>query len=100
GIDRNLAYYQLGLIYKEKFKEYQLAANRFEQLLKNKPEEKLVLPTKYNLFKVYEIIDPSKAKMYKDQILNEYPDSRYAQIIQNPLLIVSDNESPDLVYNR
>jgi tetratricopeptide (TPR) repeat protein len=100
GIDRNLAYYQLGLIYKEKFKEYQLAANRFEQLLKNKPEEKLVLPTKYNLFKIYEIIDPSKAKMYKEQILNEYPDSRYAQIIQNPQLSVSDNESPDLVYNR
>ena len=100
GIDRNLAYYQLGLIYKEKFKEYQLAANRFEQLLKNKPEEKLVLPTKYNLFKIYEIIDPSKAKVFKEQILNEYPDSRYAQIIQNPQLSVSDNESPELVYNR
>ena len=100
GIDRNLAYYQLGLIYKEKFKEYQLATNRFEQLLKNTPEEKLVLPTLYNLFKIFEIIDPSKAKMYKEQILNEYPDSRYAQIIQNPLLSLSDNESPDLVYNR
>ena len=100
GIDRNLAYYQLGLIYKEKFKEYQLAANRFEQLLKNKPEKKLVLPTIYNLFKIYEIIDPSKAKFFKEQIINEYPESRYAQIIQNPQLSVFDNESPDLVYNR
>ena len=35
--------------YKEKFKEYELAASRLEQLLKNKPEERLVLPAVYNL---------------------------------------------------
>lgn len=96
--ERNFAYYQLGVIYKEKFKEYELAASRLEQLLKNNPEERLILPAKYNLFKIYEIINPTKAVVYKNQIIAEYPDSRYAQIVQNPSIELTDNESPDKVY--
>jgi hypothetical protein len=38
GMERNKAYYQLGVIYKEKFKEYELAT-KLEQLLQNSPEE-------------------------------------------------------------
>lgn len=98
--DRNFAYYQLGLIYKEKFKEYQLAANRLETLLQNNPEERLVLPAKYNLYKIYEIIDPSKALVYKNDIISNYPDSRYAQIVQNPSAQTSDEGNPDAVYKR
>ena len=82
--NRNFAYYQLGVIYKEKFKEYQLAANKLEKLLTNKPEERLVLPSMYNLFKIYEIINPAKAAAMKSQIISEYPSSRYAQILSNP----------------
>jgi hypothetical protein len=37
--ERNFAYYQLGIIYKEKFKENDLAIAKLEQLLNNKPEE-------------------------------------------------------------
>ena len=96
--DRNFAYYQLGVIYKEKFKEYELAASRLEQLLKNTPEERLILPAKYNLFKIYEIINPAKAVSYKSQIITEYPDSRYAQIVQNPTVALTDNANPDTVY--
>lgn len=81
--ERNFAYYQLGLIYKEKFKEYQLAANKLEQLLKNNPEERLVLPSMYHLFKIYEIIDKDKALAMKSQIISKYPDSRYAQILNS-----------------
>ena len=51
--ERDFAYYQLGLIYKEKFKEYGLAANRLEKLLTYNPEERLVLPSKYNLYLQY-----------------------------------------------
>jgi hypothetical protein len=96
--DRNYAYYQLGVIYKEKFKEYKLAASKLEKLLANDPEERLVLPAKYNLFKIYEITNPSKAELYKSQIITEYPDSRYAQIVQNPSVALTDNENPETVY--
>jgi tetratricopeptide (TPR) repeat protein len=97
--DRNFAYYQLGIIYKEKFKENELAATRFEQLLKNNPEERLVLPAKYNLYKIYQIIAPAKAEQLKQQIIAEYPNSRYAEIIKNPSIEITDEANPELVYN-
>jgi tetratricopeptide (TPR) repeat protein len=96
---RNFAYYQLGLIYKEKFKENELAAARLEQLLKNNPEERLVLPAKYNLYKIYQLIAPAKAELMKAQILSEYPNSRYAEIIRNPSVEVTDDTHPELAYN-
>lgn len=96
--ERNFAYYQLGSIYKEKFKEYQLAADKLERLLQNNPEERLVLPSKYNLYKIYEIIDPAKAEKYKQMILTEYPDSRYAEIIKNPTSKDAINQTPEVAY--
>ena len=97
--DRNFAYYQLGLIYKEKFKEYELAASRLEQLLKNKPEERLVLPAMYNLYKIYQQISSIKAADMKQQILAKYPDSRYTQILNNPEVEVTDSDNPEIVFN-
>jgi tetratricopeptide (TPR) repeat protein len=96
--ERNFAYYQLGTIYKEKFKEYQRAADKLEKLLVNNPEERLVLPAKYNLYKIYQIIDPAKAEKYKQQVLTQYPDSRYAEIIKNPSSDAVANGTPDEVY--
>ena len=99
--ERNFAYYQLGVIYKEKFKEYELASTKLEQLLKNNPEEKLILPTLYNLYKIYQITDVAKAETIKNKISSQFPDSRYAQIINNTNSnVASDNESPEKVYNK
>lgn len=83
GIERNFAYYQLGLIYKEKFKEYNLASAKLEELLRNNPEEKLILPAMYNLYKIYQITNPAKAESVKFDISTKYPNSRYAQILNN-----------------
>lgn len=80
---RNFAYYQLGTIYKEKLKEFKLASTKFEQLLQQNPEEKLVLPAMYNLYKIYQVTDISKAEEMKNRISVQYPDSRYAQIINS-----------------
>ena len=99
--DRDFAYYQLGLIYKEKFKEYDLAANRLETLLDNKPEERLVLPAKYNLYKIYgQIENEALATQYKNDILSNHSDSRYAEILRNPnAQLASDESSPEFKYN-
>jgi tetratricopeptide (TPR) repeat protein len=99
--ERNFAYYQLGVIYKEKFKENQLAINKFEQLLKNKPEERLVLPAMYNLYKLYQLSDIVKAEAMKAQIIAQYPDSRYAQILKNPSAALEESsDSPNVVYEN
>lgn len=98
GKERNFAYYQLGLIYKEKFKEYKLASDKLEQLLKNNPEEKLVLPSMYNLYKIYQITDPEKAAKIKSDITTNYPTSRYAQILNNTN--ADDIASPEKEYQK
>ena len=99
--ERNAAYYQLGVIYKEKFKEYELATNKLEELLQNNPEEKLILPTMYNLFKVYQITNSVKAEMMKGKINAQFPNSRYAQIINNTNTDEAALEgSPASVYKK
>jgi tetratricopeptide (TPR) repeat protein len=81
--ERNLTYYKLGVIYKEKFKEYNLASTKLEQLLTYNPEEKLILPIKYNLYKIYQITNNVKAEALKNEITTKYPNSRYANIVNN-----------------
>jgi tetratricopeptide (TPR) repeat protein len=101
AIDRNFAYYQLGIIYKEKFKEYKLASAKLEKLLLQNPEEKLVLPTLYNLYKIYQITDATKAEEIKNRISSQYPDSRYAQIINNKNPnTVTESETTEAEYNK
>jgi len=98
--ERDFAYYQLGLIYKEKFKEYDLAANRLEKLLTYNPEERLILPSKYNLYKIYQQMErPGLADQYKNDIINNHPDSRYAEILLNPnAMLATDESSPEFKY--
>ncbi|MEP5338967.1 MAG: tetratricopeptide repeat protein [Algibacter sp.] len=98
--DRNYAYYQLGLIYKEKFKEYELAKDKFQNLLKSNPEERLILPSKYNLYKIYELLgENDEASIAKEDIIKGYPESRYATILTNPELAnLKDENSPTSLY--
>ncbi|MBT8262798.1 MAG: hypothetical protein KJO05_08250 [Bacteroidia bacterium] len=98
--ERNFAYYQLGLIYKVKFKEYGLAANRLEKLLTYNPEDRLILPSKYNLYKIYQQLErPALADKYKNDIINNHPESRYAEILLNPdAMLATDESSPEFKY--
>ncbi len=99
--ERNFANYQLGLIYKEKFNENLLAAGKLETVLKSNPEERLILPSKYNLYKIYEEEgSPLMAEM-KDNIVKNHGDSRYAEILLNPQAVLADNDdSPDTRYGE
>ncbi|GAA4309951.1 hypothetical protein GCM10023115_34970 [Pontixanthobacter gangjinensis] len=97
---RNLAYFQLGVIYNENYQEYELAAERLEFLMENEPEERLILPAKYNLYKIYGAQGRlALQEQMKNDILQNYPDSRYAAFIRNPGSVPIDQNSPELVYN-
>ena len=71
--EENFANYQLGLIYKEKFKENLLAAGKLEDVLKSDPEERLILPSKYNLYKIYEESGSPLAESMKQNIITNHP---------------------------
>ena len=97
--ERNLANYQLGLIYKEKFKENLLAAGKLEKVLNSDPEERLILPSKYNLYKIYEESGSPLMAQMKNNIITNHPDSRYAEILLNPQAVLEgDTDSPDAKY--
>ncbi len=100
--DRNFAYYQLGVIYKEKFQEYELAIDKFENLLQNNPEKRLIIPSKYNLYKIYLTQgNVTKSNALKQDIINNHGESRYAKILQNPDdALESDKNSPEAMYNK
>jgi len=99
---RTFSNYQLGVIYKEKFLEYDLASNKFNKVLDSNPEERLVVPSKYNLFKIYTVQGKDdKATAIKEEILSKHSDSRYAQILRNPNEeLKNDKDSPAFRYNK
>ncbi len=99
--DLNFASYQLGLIYREKFNENGLAAERLEFVIGNKPEERLLLPAKYNLYKIYSDLGmTARAQSLKNDILVAYPDSRYAAILSNPESLLRDENNPTAIYEQ
>ena len=98
---RNFAYYQLGLIYKQKFKEYSLAGKRLEKLLSFKPGDRLALPAQYQLYKIYDELGSNKKERVKQDIIANYPDSRYAEILKNPNASLTFAEgSPKVIYEK
>ncbi|MFV8837268.1 type IX secretion system periplasmic lipoprotein PorW/SprE [Salinimicrobium soli] len=99
--ERNFANYQLGLIYREKFKENGLAAEKLESVLANDPEERLVIPSMYNLYKTYiELGELAKAQSLKNDIIFRFPDSRYAAILQDPKSLLQDENNPTALYEE
>ena len=101
---RSITYYQLGLIYKEQFKDYELAAYTLETLLEIFPEDKLVLGTNYHLFRIYETMgDQEKADYYSGVVVRRFPDSVFAQMILNPDEVTSgskNNTTPEGRYRE
>lgn len=82
--ERNNALYNIGLIYKEKFKDTSVAIEKLERLKQINESEELILPTHYHLYQLYkETKQDTKASKTKDFILNKYPNSKFASIIQN-----------------
>ncbi|MDW5289023.1 tetratricopeptide repeat protein [Formosa sp. PL04] len=100
--ERNYSYFQLGVIYKEKFSDYELSKNKLQELLNSNPEERLIVPAKYNLYKDYELLGQTgEAVIIKRDIITNHPDSRYAGLLKNPdQAVAEDLNSPEIVYKK
>lgn len=93
------AYLQLGMIYKESFKNFALAQDRLEHLLRLNPPGETAAPALYHLYKIDEKVLPQKAKQYYNRIVTNHPDSPYAKILTNPEEFgQSDLQTPENVY--
>ncbi len=90
--ERNNAYFKLGIIYKEQFKELDLAKEKLEKLLTFNPDLSLLIPAKYHLYKIYEGENNEKTASLKNDIITNYPSSKYAKFILNPNEVLKDEE--------
>ena len=82
---RNEALYQLGLIYKEQFKNEDLAIKNLELLKVSNTNVNLNLPINYHLYQLYTNNgDTVNADAAKNYIFQNHPDSKYATIIKSP----------------
>lgn len=99
--ERDNAYFRLGLIYREKFGEDDLAKQRLSNLLELTSEESLLAPSNYYLYQIH--LDQGnsiEAERYKQAILRDYPESRYAASINNPGQVLAMENSANEVYRH
>jgi hypothetical protein len=82
--DRNNALFELGLIYKEQFKNIPKAINNLERVLAANPVEELILPINYHLYQIYADEGNPKRDKHKNVVLTDYADTPFAKIILNP----------------
>jgi len=79
------AYYSLGMIYREQLDDKKRAVDAFETLLKRYPKNKFTLSSYYQLYRLnLSMGNKERADYYRNLIIREYPDSEYANILQNP----------------
>lgn len=88
------AYYNCGLIYKEKLDDFENAVEAFEILADRFETSDFHLLACYQLYRAYlakeqegysnPFCGTCNSKYWGDQVLNLYPDSEYAMLIRNP----------------
>jgi hypothetical protein len=79
------AFYLLGTTYKEDLNNNKKSIAAFEELNNRYKTHKYLLNTYYQLYRTFELEkNAERSEYYKNKILNEYPNSEFAQLIKNP----------------
>ncbi|NEQ49873.1 MAG: tetratricopeptide repeat protein [Leptolyngbya sp. SIO3F4] len=98
------AYYKLAIIYKEQLDDVNKAIETLETLNKRYPGHKHLDGAYYRLYRMYtDLGEYSQADVYKERILNEFPDSDYAKLVVDPEYFAKQNqldEKAEIFYKR
>ncbi|WP_346862427.1 tetratricopeptide repeat protein [uncultured Draconibacterium sp.] len=79
------ALYNAGKIFKSEFEDYPRSNEQFEDLNKRYPENMYLLSAYFDLYDSYELLgDKEKSDYYRNLIISLYPQSKFAQYLQNP----------------
>jgi tetratricopeptide (TPR) repeat protein len=79
------AFYNKGLIFRDRFQDHHHSAESFETLISRFPEFDNRLYVYYFLYNLHRSNgNPSRAENYKNRILADYPDSDFARILGDP----------------
>jgi len=93
------SYFQLGMIYKESFKNLKTANTKLSLLLSKNPPKDIEAPTLYHLFKINQKLDSSLSNVYKERILNDFKGTAFEKILNSPdILKIAKGEGPQTIY--
>ena len=83
----------IGYIYYDNLEDYNNSIDAYTELNERYPGNEHELSSWYYLYKMYnEKQDREKAEYYKNLILNKYPDSNQAKIINDPEYFIKEQE--------
>ena len=84
------ALYNMGLVYMEELKDEKEAVSSYEEVLKRYPGNQFALLSAYNLYEYYNRnANTERKNYYKNYIINNFPDSPRAKILQDPEYVQS-----------
>ncbi len=86
------ALYRSGRIYNEELLERDLAIGQFEKVLTYRVEDKHIVLSAFELYRLYDGVNPNKRSFYADYILENFPQSDYAKFIKDPDFFVKKRE--------
>jgi tetratricopeptide (TPR) repeat protein len=76
---------KLGVLYRERLQSNEKAIEILERLNERYPSNTFELDSWYQLYLAYtDENQPAKAKIYADKIIEKYPNTAYALVLQNP----------------
>lgn len=94
------AYYDAGVIYKDQLNEEKLAQKQFEAVLAKKVDDPHNLLSAYQLYKIFEGKDVNNANIQRNYILDNYPNSDYANYLRDPDYFVKKKEREALAESE
>lgn len=78
------AYFNLGDIYRNGLDREEKGAESYQSLVDKYPNSEYKLDALFALYSIYQPKDISKAQVYKDQIIREFPESLITKILIDP----------------
>lgn len=84
GLASQAAYFKLGDIYRFGLEKVDNSATTYQTLLEKYPETDFRLDALFALYSIYLPTDVNRSNNYKNQIIQEFPDSLTAKLLINP----------------
>jgi len=86
------AYYALGNVYRFGLEEMDKAAGSYQILVDNYPNAELRPEALFALYSLFSVSDPNRSVDYKNQIINEYPETLMAKLLVNPNYLIEQEQ--------
>lgn len=88
------AYYNIGVIYDEKLNDFKEASANYNTLILKFPKSSYEPEVLYRLYKLYNgKKEQDKANTAKSKLINEYPESPYALLVQNKTVTSAETDA-------